>query len=241
MHRSRQHGCSDASRDSERLVHRKDYVKRYVTFAAVALALAFVPTAVAKEFTSLVLVGPGGRSTELRPTAILIDQLFAGERAEARGGYMRVYPLSRTGHVGIPGRFYPETGAVCLSWDQSAPPRNCHRPREPLARLLSAPTITLFSGPGVTLRTLESPSVRRPVVSQLRVAFELAFDRFRLARRAAPTPRRCLAFAGTWRGIGANKRPRAFCLAPDGIHARGLLYPLGREPWHLSFLNQRTG
>jgi hypothetical protein len=106
--------------------------------------------------------------------------------------------------------------------------------------LLGAPSITLFRGPGVTLRSLDSYRVRRPVVSQLRVAFELAFDRFRLARRA-PTPRRCLPFGGTWRGIGAHKRPRAFCLAPDGVHARGWLYPLGREPWHLAFLNQRTG
>lgn len=213
-------------------------VRRYFAFAAGALVLAFAPTAVAKEFTSLIVVGSDGRSTELRPTSVVIEQLFDGEPAEARGGYVRVYSVGRTGHVGIPGRFYPETGAVCLSWDQSATPRNCHRPSAPLAGLLGALNIKLFTSMGVTLRTLASPRVRRPVVTQLRVAFELAFDRFRLTRRA-PTPRRCLSFAGTWRG--ANKRPRAFCLAPDGVHARGLLYPLGREPWHLAFLNQRAG
>jgi hypothetical protein len=102
----------------------------------------------------LILVGPDGLSTELRPAAAVIDQLFDGEPAETRGGYVRVYPVGRTGHVGIPGRFYPETGAVCLSWDQSAPPRNCHRPPAPLAGLLGAPNVKLFRGTGVTLSTL---------------------------------------------------------------------------------------
>lgn len=216
------------------------YVKLWLAFAITASVLAFAATAVAKEFASLIVVGSDGVSTELRPTAAVIDQLFDGEPAEARGGYVRVYPVGRTGHVGIPGRFYLETSAVCLSWDQSAPPRNCHRPRARLLELLGGANGKLFRGTGVTLRTLESPRVRRPVVNQLRVAFELAFDRFRLARRAR-TPRRCLSFAGTWRGIGANRRPRAFCLAPNGVHAGGLLYPLGREPWRLALLNQRTG
>ena len=206
----------------------------------VAGLLAAAPAS-AKEFASIAVVGADGRSTEIRAAERVIYGLLGGRaRAQPRGGYVRIYPLGTTGHVGVPGRFYPTTGAVCLSWNQAARPRSCGRPSaKSVSRLLTRTRgLQLFRGSGATLARLRSADVRATAFTQLRVAFELAFDRSRLARRTS-RPTHCLRFSGSWRGRGAATRPRQFCLAESGVWASGLLYPLGVEPFRFAHLNRR--
>jgi hypothetical protein len=208
-------------------------------FGCVLLALLAAPNAVAKEFASLAIVGADGGSITIRPQPKMLDQLFDGPTTRnVSGAYVRVYPLGPTGHVGVPGRFYPATGALCLSWNQAAAPRHCHKPPMPLRRLISVGDLARFSRVGPTLAELESSRVAPAVVAQLRVAFELAFDRSRLSR-SAPTPTRCLPFSGKWRGTEVGARSRRFCISRRGVYAGGLLYPLGIEPWRLAYLNPR--
>jgi hypothetical protein len=200
--------------------------------------LAFASGAQAKEFASLVVVGADGSSVELHSSPRVVDQLFsASDRVAIEGGYVRLYPLGPTGHVGVPGRFYPAARAVCLAWDQSLPPRDCRLATGELLALLGrARTLAPFRGAPSTVALAESQSVPRVVANQLRVAFELAFDRSRLARRAGPTTT-CRRFAVRWRGPQASLRPRSFCLSPEGVRAGRLLYPLGPEPWRLASAN----
>jgi hypothetical protein len=205
----------------------------------VAAGLTFASGAQAKEFVSLVVVGADGRSVELRSSPAVIDQLFApSARAVIAGGYVRLYPLGATGHVGIPGRFYPAARAVCLAWDQSLPPRDCRLAEGPLLALLErAEALLPFRGAAPsTIAQAESPSVPSVVANQLRVAFELAFDRSRLARRTGPTTS-CRRFVVRWRGPHSSSRPRSFCLSPEGVRTGRLLYPLGPEPWRLASTN----
>lgn len=205
----------------------------------VLAALVLAAPARGKEFASLVVVGADGRSLQLRPPPAVLDSLFSA-RAGARpeGSYLRLYPLDPTGHVGIPGRFYPGTGAVCLSWNQAAAPRGCRRLEGQLrAELGRAQAFRRFRGAGTTLAELAGLLVPRNVASQLRVAVELAFDRSLLARPAPPL-RRCFRFLARWRGSAAKSRPRDFCLSPRRVYAGGILHPLGVAPWRLAWDNR---
>jgi hypothetical protein len=210
-----------------------------VVLALAAAALAAAPPLAAKEFAGLVVVGADGSSVEHRPGPTVIDDLFRGvTRARPRGGYLRLYPLGPSGHVGIPGRFYPRTRAVCLAWNQAAPPRSCRRAGPRLTRVFARGVPTRrFSGRGPTLARLTSPGVAAPVLAQLRVAVELAFDRHRRSHRSA-TPVDCVRFTATWRDETAAPRPGRFCLALDGVHAGGRVYPLGRAPYQLAAWNR---
>jgi hypothetical protein len=203
-----------------------------------AAGLAFASSAQAKEFASLVVVGSDGNSLDLRSDPRVIDQLFSStDRVAIAGDYVRLYPLGPTGHVGVPGRFYPATAAVCLGWDQSLPPRDCRRAEGDLLALLGqGRALVPFRGAPTTVALAESQSVPPVVAHQLGVAFELAFDRSQLARRVGPTTS-CRRFVVSWRGPQRSARPRSFCLSPDGVRARRLLYPLGPEPWQLARLN----
>jgi hypothetical protein len=207
--------------------------------AVVASALAGAPSLAGKEFTHLVLVGPDGSSRDLRPSAAAIADLSGSrERARALGGYLRLYPLDAGGHVGAPGRFYPRTGALCLSWNQAVLASLCYRATPRLRRVLArAGALRRFRGRGPTLGLLASPGLARPVVTQLRVAVELAFDRSRLARRGR-RPAACVPFTASWRASTTAPRPRWFCLAEDGVHANGLVYPLGPSPYRLAAANR---
>jgi hypothetical protein len=102
--------------------------------------------------------------------------------------------------------------------------------------LARAATLAPFRGRPTTMALAESESVPAVVAKQLRVAFELAFDRAALARRAGAA-RACRRFVVRWRGPKAASRPRTFCLSPDGVRARGVLRPLGRDPWTLANVN----
>jgi hypothetical protein len=216
-----------------------------VMVAAVALALA--PPASGKEFRSLVVVGARGDSLEFRAAAGLVGSFFDGasgfnrgrkrESRPLRGGYVRLYPLGPDGHVGIPGRFYAETEAACFDWLQWRRPRSCERPNAALLRLLApARRLARFRGPPTTVAQLRQPRLTPALRSRLHVAFELAFDRSRLARGVA-RPSRCVVFSARWSGPAAGSRPRSFCLSPTGVYAAGRLYPLGRAVWRLVALN----
>jgi hypothetical protein len=203
----------------------------------VALALAAAPPAGAKTFAAVAVVGADGSSVTLRPAPRVVSEFFDGHGSAAvRGGFVRVYPLGHTGHVGVPGRFYPETGALCLSWKQARPAaRRCGLPGPGLWRLLlAAAERPLFHGTGAAVARLESAHVRPATFGNLGAAFELAFDRSALAR-PAPRPPSCLPFTATWRG---GARPRRLCLSEQGAHAGGLLYPLGVEPFRLAWQNR---
>jgi hypothetical protein len=223
---------------------------RRLATAATAVALLCPSAAVAKGFDRLVVVGAEGASAELRSPPDLADSLFDGANrfnrghvtrtAVPRGAYVRIYPIGSFGHVGVPGRFYPRTDAVCLSWSQAgAPGQPCQRPNRTLRRALRRLAFRLekFVGPGPALRTLVVHDVRRSVIPNLSVAVELAFDRS-LRAAAAERPARCLPMRASWRD-DPGRRPRAFCLSPRGVYALGLLYPLGRSPWALAWHNRR--
>jgi hypothetical protein len=221
---------------------------RFLWIALAALAaLALSPTASAKELRSLAIVGADGDSLQLDPADGLIDSFFDGasrfnrgrklERRPARGGYLRLYPLGRSGHVGVPGRFYPATQAACFDWLQWRRPRDCYRPNDALLRLLApARALVRFHGRPTTVAELRQERLNAALRRQLHVAFQLAFDRFRLAHRSS-RPSRCIPFSARWSGPDARSRPHWFCLSPAGVYTRGRLYPLGRAVWSLAELN----
>jgi hypothetical protein len=223
-------------------------MKRFALLSLV-FALASADPASAKEFRTLVVVGTAGDSIELSRPPALADSLFdAANRLNrgrrfgtvgARGSYVRIYPLAAGGHVGVPGRFYPLTGAVCLSWAQGTQGKPCQRPNRTLLEALRASSRRLvhFRGHSVALARLENPRLSGPLRNQLRIAIELAFDRSRRAVRAR-RPRNCIAFRATWQ-TDRGLRPQRFCLGERGVHAAGRLYPLGRAPWDLARLNLR--
>jgi hypothetical protein len=214
---------------------------------AALLALAISPPAAAKQFRSLAVVGAHGDSVEFRPAEGVVDSFFDGasrfnrgwarEPRPARGGYLRLYPLGADGFVGLPGRFYPETEAACFDWLQWHRPRHCHRPNGTLLQLLAAARgLARFHGAPTTVAELRQPRLTLALRRQLHVAFELAFDRSRLARATA-RPKRCVSFSARWRGSSAGSRPRRFCLSPAGAYAGGHLYRLGQGVWRLVELN----
>ena len=223
-------------------------MKRLVLLS-VAVALASAGPAWGKEFRTLVVVGAAGDSIDLTRPHDLADSLFDGPHrlnrghsfgvGVARGSYVRLYPLAAGGHVGVPGRFYPATGAVCLSWDQRTQAKPCQRPNPTLRRALRAAARRLahFRGRSVALARLVNPRLSERLRDQLRVAIELALDRSRRAVRATQ-PARCIEFRVTWRGDG-GRRPRGLCLARGGVYAAGRLYPLGPAPWDLARINIR--
>ncbi len=189
----------------------------------------------------MAVAGSHGDSLLLRGRPQVIDLLFAATtRAHPRGGYVRLYPLGPDGFVGLPGRFYPATTAVCLGWDQSRPPRDCRRAPASLASLLRpALRLSRFDRGVTTVGRLTNPRLGRPGLLQLEVVFELAFDRSRLAR-SVRRPAACLPFVVKWSGPAARLRPSHTCLSPRGLYARGRLYPLGPAPWRLARANLRT-
>jgi hypothetical protein len=196
-----------------------------------------------KEFREIVAVGRDGRSVAVHPSPTAVDTLFrASPDARPEGGYVRLYLLGPDGLPGIPGRYYLETHAACLGWDQAhATPAGLCSAVEGALRAAFAPAIGLprFFGAPPTLHRLRNPRLPAALVQgNLRVAFELAFDRSRLAGRGVP-PTTCIAFTAVWRGPATRARPTRFCLGARGVYARGRLYPLGRGVWSAAALNLR--
>jgi hypothetical protein len=202
--------------------------------AALVLLAAPAQPAAAKEFVKLVLVGSAGDSLTLRPPTAVLDGLFDGRiPAQPRGAYVKIHPLGVGDFPGVPGRFFPEAGAVCLSWDRTRIDR-CHRPPASLLREVDRSRALIpFRGASTTLRYLRrGPRPVRHAHQNIHIAVELAFDRSALARRAS-RPRRCIALVAAWRGPGAHMRPTRLCLSPLGVYARTVLYPVGPAGWSL--------
>src|SRR5882762_52747 len=92
---------------------------RSVAAIVVVATLIATPTASAKILTKVIGIGAGGASVEL--TGLDWGALRMGDRdAPASGGFVLVYPLMERGVPAQPGRFYPETGAACFSWNRAA-------------------------------------------------------------------------------------------------------------------------
>jgi hypothetical protein len=206
----------------------------------VALAFLGLITAApadAKDVASIVVVGSDGRSIEIGPErAVLAVMLYhpasvynvRPKLAKPRGGYVRIYPLGPRGLPAIPGRFYPATRALCFGWNQALAPRSCGRGERPRRLLTASRRLAHFHGRSTILAVLDPGGS-----ANLFTALELAFDRYRSARKA-PRPAQCLPFVATWFGARAAQRPRRICVSRRGIYAGGWLYPAGASAWSLA-------
>lgn len=224
-------------------------MRRFIAVAIlIAAGLAGATRSEAKDFEALAIVGSDGGSITLRPASGLIDSFFdfgspynAGEkprRVARRGGYVLLYPLAAGGFPGVPGRFYPATGAACFGWERRGQGL-CHRPNATLLRVLR-PSLRLkrFRGDAPRIDHLDPGNGNLNVVA----AIELALGRQNLSRRAR-TPLSCLHFQARW--AAGHHGARRLCLGWRGVYARGRLYPLGPSPWNLAYASapawQRLG
>jgi hypothetical protein len=205
----------------------------------------------------MVLVGAQGRSAVVRPEeAGLLDSFFdfgstfnrpAPAKAQPRGGFVLVYLLGPGGLPGVPGRFYPRTRAGCFSWDTGRVGRPCYAVnRALLAALRPSRRLPLIAGAPTVLAELARPD-GSPVFAgseplawaNATVAIEMAFGRWRVARRLQERAKNCVALRGRWTGPDRSRRPTQFCLAPAGVWAAGRLYPLRRGVWEFVRVNSR--
>jgi hypothetical protein len=209
--------------------------------ALTGCVLVFTGDASAKDFVAVVLVGADGRSVEARPAPRTTDSLFdlgvrEGRRVAPRGGYMKIYPITDGGFPGAPGRYYPAVRAACMSWSQAGarPHGQCFRVGAALRKAFDAGRhLILFRGPPTSLKGLTHGAHAVPIGSNVGVGVDLAFARWRL-RRAGTRSVLCNEFQATWTGPESRQRPSKFCLDPQGIVAKGWLYPLPRSIFELS-------
>ena len=205
----------------------------------------------------MVVVGARGQSAVVRPESVgLLDSFFdfgsrfnrpRPRKAQPRGGYLLVYLLSSGGLPGIPGRFYPRTGAACFSWERDRVGRPCYAAnRAVLTALAPSRRLPLIAGrPTVLARLGRSdgsdlfPGSEPLAWANATVALELAFGRWKVARRLPERPAACIPLRGRWSGPDRLRRPSRFCLGPGGAWARGRLYPLGRGVWDFVRVNSR--
>ena len=181
-------------------------------------------------FEQLVGVGADAhwRTIRLAPTGARSDAaLFrGGERVPVpRSGYVRLFPVIG-GLPGIPGRYYPGR-ALCLGWHDPVD-LDCRRLGPAASHLLrpfeALPLRTLR--PTVAVEVRHRSRVLRYADGNVFAALELALDR---RPKCCPAPpRAAVPLEVRWRGPAAAKRPREVRLGPQGVYARGRLYPLGR-------------
>jgi hypothetical protein len=181
-------------------------------------------------FEQIVGVGAAGQWTRLKlaPRGPRSEDTLSGRSTRASGvGYVGVYTLIG-GLPGIPGRFYPATGVLCLSWGEL--PSNCQQlqsggrrllaPLSRLARFHRAPTQLVGVKPAAgVLRT-----------RNVHLGLQLALAR-RPVPRSQPPPPGALALTLIWHGPDAAQRPRRALLDARGIWASGHLYPAPRGVW----------
>jgi hypothetical protein len=193
--------------------------------------------AAAKDIESIVVVGSDGRSLTIRPErgvlAVLLyhpASVYAvpPQPARPRGGYVKVYPLGSGGLPAIPGRFYPRTRALCFGWNQAVAPRACGRLGPPRRLLGASRRLALFRGGATVLAALHPGGT-----ANLFAALELAFDRYRSARRGQ-RPARCLRFTATWYSEKGTQRLAGLCISRRSVYAGGRLYPTRPAVWWLA-------
>src|SRR4051794_30799598 len=145
----------------------------------VVLALSAVPSTARAggPFERVVGVGAGGHwiGLHLDPSGPRSENVLTGSRVGAPPlRYVRLYTLIG-GLPGIPGRYYPAAGVLCLSWARTPPSclslvtagRRLLRPLARLPRLAGPPTTLVRVVPGTgVLRTLN-----------VHLGVELAFER----------------------------------------------------------------
>jgi hypothetical protein len=224
-------------------------MRRWLTMIVLVVALAVPAGAAANEFETLVLVGAGGSSAEIRPRAGVLDSFFdrahplnrGGDAMAAvrpRGRFVLVYALTPAGLPGVPGRFYPDSRAACFDWSQVGPHPLCTRPNASLVRLQDGGRrLPRLDGDPTVVSDLRHGG-RRLALPNLDVALTMAFGRS-LAARPASRPRSCIALTARWRGA-SGRRPRSFCLGREGAWAGGRLYPLRGGVWSFARSNIRA-
>jgi hypothetical protein len=207
--------------------------RRLPRLVAVTLMAAMAAPTVGRAggpFEQIIGVGARARSTQLSlaPSGPRSEDSLRGRRTHASGvGYVGIYTLVG-GLPGIPGRYYPTTGVLCLSWSEA--PSNCEQLESPGRRLLA---------PLARLARLHRPPTRlvgvAPAAGALRttnvhLGLELALARHP-SPNAQPARPDALALTLTWRGPDANQRPEHVRLDARGVWARGHLYPAPRGVW----------
>ena len=85
-------------------------------------------------FEQIVGVGTAGQWTQIQltPSGPRSEDSLSGRRTHTSDtGYVRIYSLIG-GLPGIPGRYYPQTGVLCLSWSEppSGPARSLSHARD---------------------------------------------------------------------------------------------------------------
>ena len=195
---------------------------RWSLAAIVAVTLALVPAASAKELTKVVGIGAGDVSVELRGfdwKALYTVPM----RLSPDGAYVLVYPLMERNVAAQPGRFYPQDHVVCFSWDRAALGA-CYQASERLeAGLAGVPTM---EGAPTILKSLKFAGRTKSVNTNGAVAVELAFNR-PSAARDAKRPKVCVSMQATWAGAQASARPVRFCSSAKGLWSARKLYPTG--------------
>jgi len=179
------------------------------------------------KFEEIVAIGKGGatRTITLAKRGARSDSsLFHGKAMRRpNDGYLRVFPFIG-GLTGIPGRFYPREGVLCLSWTDQ--PAGCRALGAAGQRLMSPlRNLPLRTAPptspiGFRGKFQSYSWARRNVL----VAIEMGFDRRPHCCEARPTE--AIPVVVTWRGPLAAHRPNAFALTPAGIYSRRAVYPL---------------
>jgi hypothetical protein len=196
---------------------------RSVAATVVVAALIATPTASAKILTKVVGIGAGGASVEL--TGLDWGALRMGNLdAPPSGRFVLVYPLMERGVPAQPGRFYPETGAACFSWNRAAV-GECWRVSAELATRLSV--LPAIVGEPTILSTLRFSGRPGLLTSNGAVAIELAFGRSGIARPLRKRPLGCWPARASWTGPDAPLRPDRFWACRSGIWTAGKLYPVG--------------
>ena len=198
----------------------------------VALALTLSGSAAAKGFTRVVLVGSGGRWTEVHAREGTIDGLLSkrGTVARIRGGYVRLFFVGGGDFPANPARYYPAQECVALDWPSYE--TSCARIDATLVRLLSkARRLQRFEARPTTLASITYHGRFAGMIATaaaLKDPIELALDR---TGRPSRKPSGCYAFSGRWKGPAAARRPRSFFLCAAGIYANHRVYPLRRGVW----------
>jgi hypothetical protein len=190
--------------------------------------LTAAPAAAGGSFDTVVGVGDSGhwRAIALARNGPRSDASLAGHRASVpSGGYVRVFLLIG-GLPGIPGRYYPGVGTLCLSWRE--PPRHCNRLTF-AGRTLLAPLALLPLRRGMpTVAARVRPFAGVLNTANVRVALELALERH---PRPARVPVRGRPIEVVWRGPAAKARPRRLLMGPRGVYVGGQLYQLPPGVW----------
>jgi hypothetical protein len=206
---------------------------RLAVVASFLLALCVVPTANAKEFTKLAVVGDQGKFVELTGPEFAPWNIVApgAEASEPAGGYVLLYPFMHALPM-RPGRYFPEQRIACFSWARDAL-GECGRVTDDAAvQLRTAVTgLPRFGFGSAILTRFVLNGSERPITSNGAVALEFAFNVWQLAKPARK-PKICTAVRATWSGPASASRPTRFCAAANGIWAAGRLYRMpGVLPW----------